>query len=228
MAEVKGVVFDIDDTLYLERDYVRSGFRAIAAFLGKRGSFPEHEIFTFLWRAFESGVRGKTFDQLFQTFPDMGESFSISDLVSVYREHIPSIQMQDGMLDIIERLKAGDMMLGAVSDGPLVSQNAKAVALGLDRFFNEIVLTDVWGKEFWKPHPRAFDFLEQRFELLPRELVYIGDNPKKDFVAPKMKGWMTIRLRMPGQLRFDEQYDSAKAQADHVVGSLRELCEFLE
>ena len=25
------VVFDLDDTLYLERDYVRSGFRAVGA-----------------------------------------------------------------------------------------------------------------------------------------------------------------------------------------------------
>lgn len=228
MAKLKGVVFDLDDTLYLERDYVRSGFRAISAFLGQRGPFTESEIFSFLWGAFESGVRGETFDQLFQTFPEMAKLFSVTDLVSVYREHTPSITMQAGMLGIIERLSAGDVMLGIVSDGLLVSQKAKTVALGLNRLFDEIVLTDVWGKEYWKPHCRAFGFLEQRFELLPREMVYIGDNPEKDFIAPKARGWVTFRLRVPGQLRFDADTNVAEAQADQVVGSIKELSELLE
>ena len=54
------VVFDLDDTLYLERDYVRSGFRAVDAWLASRGILG---FFGEAWANFENGLRGKAFDR---------------------------------------------------------------------------------------------------------------------------------------------------------------------
>jgi putative hydrolase of the HAD superfamily len=228
MAELKGVVFDIDDTLYFERDYVRSGFWAIADFLSEKSTFSAQVIFSFLWTLFNQGTRGNTFDLLFEKFSYFTENITTQDLVQVYREHDPAISIQPDMYKLIDCLKDRNIFIGAVSDGPFISQTAKVSALGLERLFDEVVLTDMWGKEFWKPHPRAFEFLEHRSGLLPEQMIYIGDNPQKDFIAPNNRGWRTVRLRMPAQLRFREECCPAEAHPQRVASSVKELSNILE
>lgn len=60
------VLFDLDDTLYDEVDFCRSGYRAVAAFLSGvpnlTASPSAEEIFAAFWREFEKGNRDKVFD----------------------------------------------------------------------------------------------------------------------------------------------------------------------
>ena len=62
--KLKAILFDLDDTLYLERDFVKSGFRAVAWWLQQENGLPEKETFTRLWSMFTSGERGDLFDRL--------------------------------------------------------------------------------------------------------------------------------------------------------------------
>ncbi|MEM5598042.1 hypothetical protein AAHB53_19930 [Niallia circulans] len=39
MFNHKAYIFDLDDTLYCEHDYVKSGFYSVASFLAKSESF---------------------------------------------------------------------------------------------------------------------------------------------------------------------------------------------
>ncbi|NCC61057.1 MAG: HAD family hydrolase [Verrucomicrobiae bacterium] len=227
MVDLKGVVFDIDDTLYFECDYVRSGFQYVAYILEKNGFYSKDKLFNCLWIGFQSGIRGKNFDLLFKKFPVLSKYLSIQKLVGIYREHVPNIHLNVEITDIVRQFKKDNVFLGIVSDGPLVSQRAKASALGLNNIFDEVVLTDKWGRDYWKPHHRAFEFLEKKSGLLPEFMLYIGDNPKKDFITPNSRGWKTIRLKMPGQVWFEEPCGEGLFRAHHVVGSLQELREVL-
>jgi len=57
------VIFDLDDTLYDEIDYCRSGFRAVAQFFAELPSTPAAErMFDSLWGQFTAGNRTKTFN----------------------------------------------------------------------------------------------------------------------------------------------------------------------
>ena len=98
MPSVRCVVFDVDDTLYLERDYVRSGFHAVAQ-----------------WMA-------------------------------------------------------------------------------------PVVLTGTLGEGRSKPHPTAFQLVEEALGCGADECVYVADNPKKDFGGPRSLGWRTVRVRRHGGL----------------------------
>jgi putative hydrolase of the HAD superfamily len=60
------VVFDLDDTLYPEIEYVRSGFRAVAFELEARFDVHAEEAFALLWRALQVHGRGKTFDRVLE------------------------------------------------------------------------------------------------------------------------------------------------------------------
>jgi putative hydrolase of the HAD superfamily len=201
---IRGVVLDLDDTLYLERDYVRSGFGAVAAHLATAWDVDAGRVRDHLWRRFTEGERGSHFDDLVSGDPALRDRVHVPDLVEVYRRHVPDIRLLPGVEDLIGALRSAGLHTGVVSDGALASQQAKVDALGIARLVaGPVVLTDVWGREGWKPHPRAFLHVQQAWDVAPDGLVYVGDNPHKDFDAPRDLGWACIRLRLPGQLHAD-------------------------
>ena len=52
-------IFDLDDTLYDEREYVRSGFDAVDNYMASNGV---HGFGNTIWSLFENGARGNTFN----------------------------------------------------------------------------------------------------------------------------------------------------------------------
>jgi putative hydrolase of the HAD superfamily len=210
---IRGLVFDIDDTLYLERDYVRSGFDAVAR-VAATPKADEHTISSWLRDAFDSGIRGDTFDRLCAAFPEVAARFSTEELIDAYRSHTPSIELMGGMAESLAELRRLGMRLGVLSDGPAASQGAKAVALGLEHWFDPIILTSVLGAGFEKPATAGFERIEEEWGLAGRALVYVADNPAKDFAGPRRLGWATIRLRHPGQLRFRLEATGADHRPD--------------
>jgi putative hydrolase of the HAD superfamily len=201
---LRGVVLDLDDTLYLERDYVRSGFGAVAEHLAERWGVDADSVRKHLWRRFDSGERGNHFDDLIAADPSLRGQVDVNELVEVYRHHVPEIRMLPGVKDLLGALRAAGRRTGVISDGALAGQQAKVDALGVDSLVDgPVVLTDVWGRESWKPHPRAFLHVQEEWDLPGEALVYVGDNPHKDFDAPRDLGWTCVRLRMPGQLHSE-------------------------
>ena len=224
-----GVVFDMDDTLYLERDYVRSGFRAVAAAVADQTGVSKGDAFALLWGHFEAGTRGTTFDELLARYPEIGASFTVPDLVTVYREHAPTIELLPEIEALLLELRAQGVPLGVITDGPYVSQRAKADALRLEDYTDSVILTDTWGKDFWKPHPKAFEEASRALGLPPENLIYIGDNPSKDFNAPAQLGWQSVRLRLREQLRFEHGYGEFRPTKEvHSVAELREFLSQLQ
>lgn len=222
VASIRGVVFDIDDTLYLERDYVRSGFRSVCDLVASSSSVDSSELFDFLWQLFDTGQRGLLFDALLKEYPQVASRWAISDLVKSYREHDPAIDLLPEMGALLRRLRSIGVRLGVITDGKLVSQTAKIGALGLGKRIDVVCTTDSWGTEYWKPHSRAFVHVAAALDLAPDQLVYVGDNPHKDFVAPLALGWDAIRVRIPGQLHVDVECPSVME-----VQSVQQLSEYL-
>jgi putative hydrolase of the HAD superfamily len=210
------VVFDVDDTLYLERDYVASGFRAIAAVAS--GTFGVAGFDTVAWSLFERGVRGDIFNRAFETLGKPCEPDHIAALVSAYRGHQPDIAMLDDARVAIAELRRLGWALGALSDGPKVSQANKVAALGIGEWARCIVLTDGYGPGYGKPHPRGFQDIAQSSGARP--LVYVADNPAKDFAAPASLGWTTVRIRRSGGLHAHLPHGD---DVDYEIDDLRQL-----
>ena len=219
---IRGVVFDIDDTLYLERDYVRSGFDHVARTIGKTDE-EARVLSAWLWAAFEDGVRGDTFDRLREAFPEVGQRSSTADLVEAYRTHRPSIDLLPGTVGVLETLGRHGTRLGVLSDGPVRSQAAKADALGLGRWFDPVLLTSASGTAFHKPGTAGFEAIARGWTLSPAELVYVADNPAKDFAGPRALGWLTVRLRHECQLRYALEPVGDADRPEIEVASIEDL-----
>jgi putative hydrolase of the HAD superfamily len=188
------LVLDLDDTLYPEREYVRSGFAAVDRWLQR-----ELRMTGFLDEAnaaFEAGVRGNTFDIVLSRLGASATPELIGELVAVYRSHEPGIALHDDAAWCLERF-AGTYDLGLLTDGYLSAQQAKVRALGIEQRFQAIVYSDELGRESWKPSRRPFEEMMARTGYPGISCLYVSDNPAKDFVAANGLGWTTIRIRRP-------------------------------
>ncbi|HEX6165442.1 MAG TPA: HAD family hydrolase, partial [Acidimicrobiales bacterium] len=194
------VVLDIDDTLYLERDYVRSGFTAVDAWA--RNELGVDGLGERAWAAFESGVRRTIFDEALAGVGVDGAPNLVPRLVEVYRSHVPTIEMLADARDWLDGL-APHIAVAVVTDGPLASQQAKAEALVIARWADLVVFTESLGPGQGKPHPAAFEHLERELGVSGDRCAYVADNPAKDFVAPHRLGWRTVRVRRPGGLHAE-------------------------
>jgi putative hydrolase of the HAD superfamily len=213
------VVFDIDDTLYLERDYVRSGFQAAGAWAQKALGIPD--LADRAWNAFESGVRGTIFDVALHSCGWVATPETIPELIACYRDHVPDIELLDDARTCLDLLSLEDgIVVAVVTDGPLASQQAKARALGLETWSKHLIFTEALGVGFAKPNAGAFELIERRLGVDGTRYAYIADNPFKDFAAPRRMGWTTIRVRRQGGLHC--AVDSGD-DVDHELADLSEL-----
>jgi putative hydrolase of the HAD superfamily len=195
---VRAVVFDLDDTLYPEGRYVRSGYRAVAGHL-RRERGRDEPFEEWLWDRFLGGEAAGAFDALSRHF-DLGlDPAGVEALVGVYRGHAPDIRPWPGVVELLGRLHA-EYRLGLLSDGYLPAQRLKLEALGIGRFFDAAVFTEEMGRECWKPSPAGYERAAELLGAAAGELAYVGDNPAKDFLAPNRLGWRTIQLLRPGQV----------------------------
>lgn len=213
-------VFDIDDTLYLERDYVRSGFESTGIWADKWlgcEDFAER-----CWKHFIDGHRGSIFNQVIQELQGSPNPELVSTLVEIYRTHLPTISLAE---DAMEALRSISLIapIAVISDGPLASQSQKANVLGLSRFASPVLLTGIFGSEFRKPHPRSFQYVQQAHSA--RVYFYIADNPRKDFTAPKQLGWVTVRVRRPEGLYSKDE--NQQVTPDHELVTCAGLAELL-
>lgn len=195
------VVFDVDDTLYLERDYVRSGFSAVDCHLGT--AYGVTGFFDAAWQLFKAGHRGRIFNEALEGLHVPPEAVPVRELVEVYRAHDPDIRLLPDSATLVRRLQSEQVPIGIITDGPAPSQHAKIDALGLREVAATVIVTADLGPGLAKPNEAAFLGVQEELSLQGDSLVYVADNPSKDFVAPNRLAWRTLRIRRPGSLHHE-------------------------
>jgi putative hydrolase of the HAD superfamily len=191
------VAFDLDDTLYPEREFVHSGFRAVAQHLDDLGVIDAGSFLQATTGLFSAGARGNIFDLALERLAIDFPAARIGELVRVYREHQPRIRPFAESRQLLQLLKDRGVVLALISDGPWPTQHNKLRALGLEACFDHLVFTAARGEDWGKPSPRAFLEVMGRSGVPAAACVYVADNPGKDFVGPNRLGWHTIQVREP-------------------------------
>jgi putative hydrolase of the HAD superfamily len=222
----QAIVFDLDDTLYPERDYVRSGFAAVAAWSESRLGVDAAEGRADLQALFDRGVRGTTFDEWLRARGLPREPW-IAQLVDVYRAHEPSLCCFPGVRELLRALGERHR-LGLVSDGLLAVQRRKLAALGIEGFFDAVVFSDEGGRAAWKPSPRPFRIVLERLRVPPARAVYVADNAAKDFLGARRAGMGTVWVRRPGGEYASLDPPSADHAPDREIADLSFLNSALD
>jgi putative hydrolase of the HAD superfamily len=174
---IRALVFDLDDTLYIEKEFIMSGYRAVAQYLAETqpGSF--ETAFGIMAETYSSHGRQMVFPVLLERFPEA--SLSLPELVDVYRRHQPAIRMMPGYLELLQKL-GRRYRLGIITDGLPAVQERKVHALGLRGVMDKIIYTWEFGSEKEKPHPFPFSLMLEYLHTEPASVLFVGDNPDKD------------------------------------------------
>lgn len=205
---IKGMIFDLDDTLYSEKQYVRSGYKKIGEFLRKEDAADK------LWGYFEDGK--PAIDAYLE---EIGEEEKKTECLAVYREQIPEITLYDGVVELIKDLKNRGIKIGIITDGRPEGQKNKLKALGLDELIEDIIITDeLGGIQFRKPNDISFRIMQNRWRLPFEQIIYVGDNPNKDFQAP-----MQLGMRWRWFSNKDGLYSSEEINEKLQIADLMEL-----
>ena len=227
---LSAIVFDLDDTLYCELDYVRSGFTAVGEAVHERFDVPADVVCTHMERILaeeleQYGQARSVFDTMLAALDLPVDSETITSLVQVYRTHVPTLEPFDDVVPTLEALSAR-IPLGLLSDGYAGVQRAKFDSLGIERYFSAIVFTDELGTDAWKPSTAGFKAIESALDLSGSALAYVGDNPVKDFKGPKELGWVTFRIRRPGGLHLSKEASGPEYAPDYEIAALPDIERF--
>jgi putative hydrolase of the HAD superfamily len=223
------VVFDLDDTLFDEIDFCRSGFRAAAQLIATLSDrYSPDEAFAALWDSFITGDCGSTFNVALAKLGIPCDAPLIHRLVEIYRTHTPTLTLPPESRAVLDELK-GRYTLALLTDGFLPTQRLKVQALGIEHYFRAIVYTEELGRECWKPSPRGFEKLVEMLHARPEQMVYVADNETKDFIAPNRLGLLTVQLlRSSGLYRQPSPLPDAPARLriDRIDKLPRLLAQF--
>lgn len=205
---IKGVIFDLDDTLYSEKQYVRSGYEKIAEYLGRTDTADK------LWSYFEDGKPA-----IDAYLAEIDEEEKKTECLRIYREQMPDITLYEGVTELIQELKTKGIKVGIITDGRPEGQRNKIKALGLETMVEDIIITDeLGGIQFRKPCDIAFRIMQTRWKLPYEQIIYVGDNPHKDFQACRQLGmrWRYFRNE-------DGLYSHDEIICENVVTNIRKL-----
>jgi putative hydrolase of the HAD superfamily len=219
------VAFDMDDTLYDEIDYYKSGFIVVAQQIAADFGLKKEIIFEVVSEIFKSGNHKTTFDAAAEKLGISFDKNYIEKLVNIFRNHKPDISLPSESREVLETLKSR-YKLGLITDGYLPAQEFKVKTLGLEKFFDCIIYTEKLGREFWKPSPAGFQKLVAELNVSANQCVYAGDNLKKDFLPANQMGFKTIRIIRDRRLHLGPA-PSKQAEANYELDSIIKLPDLL-
>ncbi len=221
---MRAVIFDLDDTLYRERDFLMGGFKKVACYVARHYQKPVASVYRCLLKIYSVYGRDNTFGRLLECF-QLGGLCEVASLVDMYRAHAPKICLFEDAKYILDRLGKMKSSLGMITDGLDVVQKSKVTALGIEPYFSKIIYTHELGVACYKPNPVSYRLMAADLKCDYKDMVYVGDNPHKDFVSAKKLGMRTVRIRRGpfAQVVANDAYD-----ADMCVESFFGFEQWLE
>lgn len=202
------IVFDLDDTLYPEITYVQSGIKAVAETLSAETFLDSRVLYEEALEELNKNGRGEIFDNVLKKY-DIYSKKKVQSLVTAYRMHDAKISIDKQTLLTLQTLKKS-FPLYLVTDGNKVVQANKIKALGIENLFKKVFITHRYGLGAAKPSLTCFEKLRKAENVAWTKIVYVGDDPNKDFVNLNKVGAHTIRVLSGrfAKINLDSEYEA--------------------
>jgi HAD superfamily hydrolase (TIGR01509 family) len=213
MGCLKGIVFDLDDTLVNSTVAMQA---AIAATLPLLPGTTLPALASALKQGYQNlwGYPGEGYPRL-KTLspPELRHALTVEALsllgvsdpafIDAVRERYQTtedalLRPCEGAPSLLTALKE-DFSLGIITNGPSLFQRAKLKQVGLDSFFDVVVADADFGAP--KPDPALFAYTAERMGLERSELLFVGDSPEADIAGANAAGWRCVYV---GSARCEE------------------------
>ncbi len=198
------IAFDLDDTLYHERDFLASGHRMLAGVLASESGTDKDILYSIISAAHPRGIEAA---MAYLAVLGRPTKYTIDELVKLYRTHKPDISLDPATERVLQHLKDQGHVLAIISDGSSATQRDKISTLGLYRYVEPeaVFISEETGGD--KNTPISFAHAET---IAPKGAtrIYVGDNPAKDFLQPNIRGWVSVMLAATPRNVFPQRIDA--------------------
>ncbi|WNQ12014.1 HAD family hydrolase [Paenibacillus aurantius] len=222
MKAIKGVLFDLDNTLLDRTETFRRFTEELAgAYWGHIGAEEREELVKKVILLDEDGYRNKEelFSELTETMP-WQKVPSLEELMAFYRrEYVRKAVLMKDALSVLDGFRTR-YKVGLVTNGRTDIQYGKLDQTGLRHRFDAILVSEEAGLR--KPDPAIFLRAASLLRLTPEECVFVGDHPVNDIAGAAEAGMQTAWLRVNQPWR-----DEIRTAPGAVLTELKELCRLL-
>ncbi len=189
--EPRAVLFDLDDTLYPLRQFLESGFRAVAAHVHHTWGHDAAAVLAHLSGAFRR-ERGRELNVLAEHLALPIEV--VPTLVEVLRAHTPTLHLPAPAGAVLAALRQSGWRLGLVTNGRPEIQARKIAALGVAPLVDVVVCAAEHGSGCGKPEAAPFLFACEALGVTPAQTLFVGDDLACDIAGAHAVGMGTIWL----------------------------------
>ncbi|SDN04742.1 HAD family hydrolase [Bacillus sp. OK048] len=211
---VKAILFDLDGTL-LDRDssvknFIHSQYDRLNGVVGHIsrenyvGRFIELDQRGYVWK-------DQVYQQMVKEFGITEISWEelLQDYIAEFKNHCVPFP---NLIRMLEELKSRNLLLGMITNGRGQFQMDNIKALGIERYFDSILISEWEGIK--KPDPEIFKRALERLKVSVSQSVFVGDHPENDVKASR-------NLGMKGIWKKDSQWNGV--EADYTVNDLAEI-----
>lgn len=202
---IKEVVFDIDDTLYDYEKGHAEGVRRMRAYAERELGIPGDAYMAEYNRTNEvikkrMGEDNASIHSRSIRIQNMLEHWDkpiFPHLRNLYHAYwdglLEATEAEPGSLKAMQTLKEMGIKIGIATDMTLRMQYEKLEKYGFAPYIHHIVTSQEAGYE--KPHPKMMSLCIEKAGCLPDEMVFVGDNFKKDVVGAASAGMHPVWYR---------------------------------
>ena len=198
MSKLTHFVFDLDDTLFKEVDFVRSAYNYIGEYI-----FDKFDLNVNVDIDYSLNNKLSLFDILIKKHKVLEKNLSLEKFLKIYRNHKPQINLTNNVEEVLAFIKNSGTNLSLITDGRSVTQRNKINALNINSFFNDIIISEETGYE----KPNEYNFLKIQKKYQGYDMTYIGDNTEKDFISPNKLGWNSVCILDDGRNIHKQNFD---------------------
>ena len=168
------VVFDLDDTLYKETDYLFSAYREIEQYVSEKAGIPFGEVDGYLKTSFLIRGRDGLFDDFLIHF-GVTEIIDKTEMLDILRTHSCNLHFFKHTETLLSELHKCGKKIALLTNGNLIQQKNKVKCLRIQTLFPYIDI--VYATEVApKPSPEGLFLIAERNGCLPKEIAFIGDS----------------------------------------------------
>lgn len=217
---MRGIIFDLDDTLYRRADFMQSGFAAVAGYAAATWRLDGAHVLATLVAAHQDHRHGREFQAVCDEHR-LPQS-AVQTLVSIFRTHQPAIALDPEVVSMLRALRADGWRLAVLTNGAPAVQRLKARALDLDRLVDVVLFAEEHAPG-GKPHAAAFHAALDHLRLPPSRCLFVGDDPERDIDGAHRAGLRTIRVSVARRHAHPERHAGAAVAAVTEVPSFAGL-----
>lgn len=209
---------DLDDTLYKELTYVKSGFNHVANFIESKTKASRNEIFKALMHDLYVNGRGRNFNNILNMY-NLNTKNNVDKCLQIYRQHRPNIKLYSNVENFLKNFTESMYL---ITDGNTLVQRKKVDSLDINKYFQKIFYTRNYGIKSEKPSLNCFKKVADLEGTTLKHLCYIGDNPNKDFIGLKKHKGLTIQVGNKEYQSLDKSFH-AEMKFDTFVNAVNYL-----